>query len=142
MAMDAVVVKPDPDAHPNPYECHFCLESWRKESREKTLAMCTNPKCPVVVHTACLAQWKLKLKNPDQCIACKSGMGPWESRPLLHPASESVDEKELYGRSPTAPLPNAPAPLLVMMHSSPVYTSCKAASAAVCAASFVPSSTT
>ena len=104
--MDAVVVKPDPDAHPNPYECPFCYESWRKESRE-TLRMCTNPQCPVVVHTACNAGWK----NPDQCCQCEFEMGPWRSKPLLHPASESVDEKELYG----------PAPLLVMMHSSPVY---------------------
>jgi hypothetical protein len=121
-AMDAVVFKTDPD-----HECMICSESWVEESRA-TRRVCANDRCPRVVHETCLA----RCKNPNQCCQCQSKMGAWRSKPLLHPASASVDENELY----------APAPLLVMMHSSPAYTSCTAVSAAVCATPFVPSSRT
>ena len=89
--MDAVNVKrevADPDY--NSYECPICSKSWRKKSRQE-LSVCK--KCPTVVHTACLAGGNYQ----NRCIQCLSEWGPWASKPLFHPASESVDDKELYG---------------------------------------------
>jgi hypothetical protein len=112
--MNAVVFKTDPD-----HECIICFKSWVEESRT-TRRVCENDRCPLVVHATCQAG----CKKPDQCCQCKSEMGAWRSKPLLHPASASVDENELYA---PAPVP----PFSVIMHSSPAYTSCTAVSAAV-----------